>query len=80
MPLNDSHPDLKVNVLHDTKTKPGERPRNWSWVTDLSLHEENLHDVRRAARARWRIEHETLKTVKIDGDHLNTISAMETST
>ena len=61
--------DLKVNVLHDTETQPGERPRNWSWVTDLSLHEENLHDVRRAARARWRIEHQTFKTLKIDGNH-----------
>ena len=69
VPLNDRHPDLKVNVLHDTETKPDERPRNWSWVTDLSLHEENLHDVRRAARARWRIEHQTFKTLKIDGDH-----------
>ena len=35
----------------------------------ISLDKTNVKSIMRAGRARWRIENETFKTLKTDGDH-----------
>ena len=69
VPLNDSNFTLEVNVLHSTEVPPNGQAKNGSWVTDLSLDKTNVTSMMRAGRARWKIENETFKTLKTDGDH-----------
>lgn len=78
--LNKTHHKIKVNFLEywqmprdeDGNEIPEEeqtprdkkRARYWSWVTDLEITEENVSEIMRAGRARWRIENETFNTLK----------------
>ena len=41
-----------------------------SWVTDIELTSQNIQEVVRGARARWKIENETFNTLKNQGYHL----------
>ena len=54
-PLNDANFDLEVNFLEYRVISPGGRERRFSWVTDLPVAEDNLMDLMRAGRARWRL-------------------------
>jgi hypothetical protein len=67
VPLNDTHHDYRVNVLEYTETKNLGKQQHFSWVTKLSLTKENVYEVMRAARSRWRIENETFNTLKNQG-------------
>lgn len=67
VPLNDEHYDYRVNVLCYRETKPNGRKQKFSWVTRLPLTKENVYQVMRAGRARWRIENETFNTLKNQG-------------
>lgn len=69
LPLNASHQDILVNVLEYWQLK-GREYTYFSWVTDLTLTEENVYAVMRAGRARWKIENETFNTLKNQGYHL----------
>jgi len=42
---------------------------HFSWVTDITISDENLMMLMRGARARWKIENETFNTLKNRGDH-----------
>ncbi len=59
----------RVNVLEVYETRPGtkkhSKPRTtrFSWVTDIPLDEK----IMRAGRSRWRIENETINTLKNQG-------------
>jgi len=66
-PLNDASFETEVNFLECRETPPGGRERRFSWVTDLPVDEDNLMDLMRAGRARWRIENETFNTLKNQG-------------
>lgn len=48
----------------------GKRTRHFTWITDLSVSPENIEDLVRAARARWKIENENFNTLKNHGYHL----------
>ncbi len=41
-----------------------------SWITDLTVNEQNAHRMVAVARARWKIENETFSTLKNQGYHL----------
>lgn len=68
--LNESNPDVKVNFLEyfevDDKKK---KEIHFTWVTDIPLSEDNVYEVMRIARARWKIENETFNTLKNQGYH-----------
>jgi hypothetical protein len=64
--LNQSHPDLKVNFLEYWEIENGEE-RIWSWVTNLTLTQDNVEAVMRGGRARWKVENETFNTLKNQG-------------
>ena len=53
-PLNDANFDLEVNFLEYWETAPGGKTRHFPWVTDLPVGEDNLMELMRAGRARWR--------------------------
>lgn len=40
-----------------------------AWVTDILINENNIEDLTRAARARWKIENEAFNTLKNQGYH-----------
>lgn len=68
--LNKSHPDILVNVLEYWQIDDKGREVRFSWVTDLALTCENVYEIMRAGRARWRIENETFNTLKNQGYNL----------
>ena len=67
VPLNDTHHDYRVNVLVYTETDKKGKQKTFSWVTKLPLSPDNVCEVMRAGRSRWRIENETFNTLKNQG-------------
>ena len=63
VPLNESNPDVLVNVLEywefdrDLKSM-----QHFSWISDFLLSSNNVWDVMRGGRARWKIENETFNS------------------
>lgn len=68
--LNKSNPDLLVNVLEYWQITKDEKITKFSWVTDIEITEENVFQLMRAGRARWKIENETFNTLKNQGYNL----------
>jgi hypothetical protein len=67
VPLNDEHSDYKVNVIEYWEEKANGKKQYFSWVTSFRVTDENIFDLMRAARARWKIENETFNTLKNQG-------------
>jgi len=67
-PLNQSNPDLLVNVLEYWEVTADEM-KSFSWVTDFTITKENAYQIMRGGRARWKIENETFNTLKNQGYH-----------
>jgi hypothetical protein len=70
VPLNESNPDELVNVLEYWEVQADGTLLYFSWITDLTLTEDNVYAVMRGGRARWKIENETFNTLKNQGYHL----------
>jgi hypothetical protein len=69
-PLNESNPDELVNVLEYWELHRDGKVQYFSWITDFFLTPENVWDIMRGGRARWKIENETFNTLKNQGYHL----------
>lgn len=69
VPLNDTNHDYRVNVIEYTETKKNGKQQRFSWVTKMKVTPDNVYDIMRAARARWKIENETFNTLKNQGYH-----------
>ncbi len=67
VPLNESHQDLKVNFLEYWEERKNGRVLHFSWVTDIPLDRDNVYQIMRGGRARWKIENETFNTLKNQG-------------
>ncbi len=60
-----------VNFVQLTITDAkGKQTLRCAWVTDIQLSRENVAEVVRGARARWKIENEGFNTLKNQGYHL----------
>ncbi len=70
VPLNKSNPDLLINVLEYWQIDKDEKITKFSWVTDIPITEENVFQLMRAGRARWKVENETFNTLKNQGYNL----------
>ncbi|MBU0945866.1 MAG: transposase [Proteobacteria bacterium] len=70
VPLNKSNQDVLVNLLEYWQVDGKGKLIRFSWVTDLEITKENVYDIMRAGRARWRIENETFNTLKNQGYNL----------
>lgn len=68
IPLNDANHDLEVNfidcVVKDIK---GKIIGHFSWITDILVTKDNVYQLSRGGRARWRVENETFNTLKNQG-------------
>ena len=69
MPLNASHPDLRVNVIECWETTAEGKVQHLSWSTALRVTKGTVDQLMRGARARWRIANETCNTLKKQGYH-----------
>ena len=70
VPLNQSNLDLKVNFIDYHQHTVGKKTIHFSWVTDFTVTSENVYQLMRGGRARWKIENETFNTLKNQGYHL----------
>jgi Transposase DDE domain len=71
VPLNESNPEVLVNVLEYWEFDRGlKKMQHFSWISDFLLRPENVWDIMRGGRARWKIENETFNTLKNQGYHL----------
>jgi len=70
VPLNKSNQDVLVNYLDYWEVKDDKKIYTHQWVTDIPLTRENVNDMMRAARARWKVENETFNTLKNLGYNL----------
>jgi hypothetical protein len=71
LPLNASHPEVRVNVLICEQEDKKGKVTKFSWVTNVDLKEMNLMDIMRIGRSRWKIENETFNTLKNQGYHFD---------
>lgn len=71
VPLNRSNQDLLVNFLQYWEVDKNGKTKQFSWVTDFTVTEENAYQLMRGGRARWKIENETFNTLKNQGYNLD---------
>ena len=69
VPLNESNKDLKVNFIEYWETTKKGKTLHFSWVTDLPVNKNNVYQLMRVTRSRWKIENETFNTLKNQGYH-----------
>jgi len=68
VPLNDANPDLLVNFIGCVvKDKKGKITGQFSWITDIPVTQENVYQLSKGGRARWKVENETFNTLKNQG-------------
>jgi DDE_Tnp_1-associated/Transposase DDE domain len=70
VPLNDNKRTVMVNYFECWIQKDGETTYHNSWVTDLVVAENNIEQLVKGGRCRWKIENETFNTLKNQGYHL----------
>ena len=70
IPLNGSKDADQVNFFDYRIIKNEKTTYRNSWVTDITIDENNIVDLVKAGRARWKIENETFNTLKNQGYHL----------
>lgn len=72
--LNESNDDLKINVVmykELQKNTDGTEKilKKWAFVTNIPVTKDNIKQLVRGGRARWKIENETFNTLKNQGYH-----------
>ena len=65
--LNASSPGTKVNMLYYQWTNKKGEVKIFSWLTNITLSKNNVFDVMKMGRSRWKIENETFNTLKNQG-------------
>lgn len=70
VPLNHAHHDLKVNFIDYWETLGNGTTFHYACVTDIPITADNVADIIRAARTRWKVENETFNTLKNQGYNL----------
>jgi hypothetical protein len=70
-PLNESNEDIRVNFfecIEITVDKKGNEKRQlFTWVTDIVITKDNVYQLMRGGRARWKVENEAFNTLKNQG-------------
>ena len=67
VPINATYKELLVNYLEWWKIDKQGRQRVFTWVTNLAITTENVFELARSARARWRVENEVFNVLKNQG-------------
>ena len=68
VPLNASNKDMLVNFLEYWEIT-SEKTQHFSWVTDFVIENDNVYQLMRGGRSRWKVENETFNTLKNQGYH-----------
>ena len=68
-PLNESHKDIRVNFFECKEISPKGKVQTFTWITEFHITENNVYELMKGARARWKIENETFNTLKTQGYH-----------
>ena len=69
--LNGSNPDIEVNFFeYEQFNIKGERIYHNTWITDIPIDKDNIEELVKIGRSRWKIENETFNTLKNQGYHL----------
>jgi Transposase DDE domain len=66
-PLNDANYETKVNFLEYWETDKKGNKKYFAWISDIVLNKDNVEEVMRIGRVRWKIENETFNTLKNQG-------------
>lgn len=67
-PLNESNQSCRVNVIRYKETKlKTNKTTTWMWVTNLPVRRENIGQIIKGGRSRWKVENETFNTLKNQG-------------
>jgi len=67
IPLNKTHPDIRVNFLEYWSIPKEGQSLLFSWITDIQLTVDNVETIMKGGRARWKVENETFNTLKNQG-------------
>lgn len=70
VPLNGTKDADDVNFFEYQIITQGKVTYRNSWVTDIFIDENNIEELVRCARARWKIENEAFNTLKNQGYHI----------
>lgn len=70
VPLNGTRDADQVNFFEYWLTVDQKVTYHNSWVTDQTVSKQNIVELVKAGRARWKIENETFNTLKNQGYHL----------
>ncbi len=70
LPLNKSNSQVRVNFLEYWEVNNNtQKTTHFTWVTSFKLGKNNIYEIMRGGRARWKIENETFNTLKNQGYH-----------
>lgn len=70
VPLNGNEDTLWVNYFEYWIIDNEKVTYHNSWVTDIGINEQNVRELVRGGRCRWKIENETFNTLKNQGYHI----------
>ena len=70
VPLNGNKNTLWVNYVKYWLVNEGKVTYHNSWITDFRVDRENVAELVRIGRCRWKIENETFNTLKNQGYHI----------
>jgi hypothetical protein len=70
VPLNGNKDTIWVNYFEYRIIDNGKVTYRNSWVTDISISEENVKELVRGGGCRWKIENEVFNTLKNQGYHI----------
>lgn len=70
VPLNGNADTLWVNYFEYWIIDKGKTTYHNSWVTDIPIVEQNMVELVKGGRCRWKIENETFNTLKNQGYHI----------
>ena len=70
IPLNGTKNAHNVNYFQYSLIVKGKRTYHHSWVSDISISKNNVKDLVRGGRCRWKIENEGFNTLKNQGYHI----------
>ena len=69
IPLNGVYSEQKTNYFECESITVKNEVKKGSWITNIRVTENNVHQLMRGGRARWKIENETFNTLKNQGYH-----------
>ena len=69
VPLNQSNQYLLVNFIEYWEVRPDGKTQHFCWITDFIVTGDNVFQLMRGGRSRWKIENETFNTLKNQGYH-----------